>query len=248
LGKARTASWLAFGIRQELDTIKGRGWQSMTYVGIGRESTPNTINPIDKPAIIVLNQEFYHQFHNNWQYSFALSYRNQDEYIDSIPFSHDTPGSKQEFRTYARLSYLFKNSRLKFTPTLRQEFRKYYSPNFHSVSENFQLRTRFRLQLKINLDLEQVHRLVLSSEQLFSVSQYNSTNKWGGYDYRESIFCIYYSYSPKNSPFIFNLGYMNNLVGKKAVYDVHYVAFDIIVENPFKLKQRNKELIQENLE
>jgi hypothetical protein len=41
---------------------------------------------------------------------------------------------------------------------------------------------------------------------------------------------------------------MNNLVGKKAVYDVHYVAFDIIVENPFKLKQRNKELIQENLE
>jgi hypothetical protein len=248
LGKAHDADWFAFGIRQELDTIEGKGWQSISYVGLGRKSNPDNYNPFYKSAILVINQEFYHQFHKTWQYSLALSYRRQDEYLDSNPYEHDNPKLKQEFRLYGRFSYIFSTSRIKLVPIFRQEFRKFYSPNFQNINENFQFRTRLRLQLKVNLDNTKQHRLIASSEQLFSISKENTSDTWTDFNYRESRFSLYYSYSPKTFPFIFSIGYMNNLVGQKNPYDVHYLAFDIVIENPFKLQQRNKNNINENLE
>lgn len=89
LGLANSASWFAVGVRQELDTLKA--WQSVTYIGIGRKSNPDNYNPLAKPAILVMNQEFYHQFHHHWQYSFALSYRRQDEYEKLSPYEHESP-------------------------------------------------------------------------------------------------------------------------------------------------------------
>jgi hypothetical protein len=220
----------------------------MTYVGLGRKSNPDNYNPLFKPAIFVINQEFYHQFHSRWQYSVALSYRRQNQYTDDPPYKFDNPKLEQEFRLYGRLSYIFKTSRLKLIPTYRQEFRKFYSPDFKSVEENFQLRSRFRLQLTVNLDARKIHRLIASSELLFSISKETKPGTWTNFAYRESRFSLYYSLSPKSLPFILNLGYMNNLVGTKNNYDVHYLAVDIIIENPFKLCQRTKENIKENLE
>lgn len=248
LGNAKTASWFAIGVRQELDTIAGKGWQSMSYLGIGRKSTPDSYNLFQKQAIWVVNQEFYHQFHHNWQYSMALSYRKQDEYLKEAPYYHDNPQWKQEFRLYGRMSYLLSAKRIKFIPTFRQEFRKYYTPDFHNLEENFQLRSRLRLQLKINLDAQKIHRLIVSSEQLFSISKKSFEKQWTGFNYNESRFSLYYSYSPKTIPLIFNVGYMNNLLGAKKAHSVHYLAFDIIIENPFKLQKRSKENIYENLE
>lgn len=109
-GKAHTANWFAFGNRQELSTTHGRGWQSMSYIGIGRKSNPDNYDLFYKSAILVVNQEFYHQFHSVWQTSFALSYRRQDEYLDNKPYEHDNPKLKQEFRLYGRFSYIFSTS------------------------------------------------------------------------------------------------------------------------------------------
>jgi hypothetical protein len=248
LGTGHMADWFAFGVRQELDTIDGRGWQSMSYVGVGRKSNPNNYNPLFKSAILVLNQEFYHQFHKHWQYSLALSYRRQDEYVDTPPYEHKTPNVKQEFRLYGRVSYILKTSRIKLTPTFRQEFRKFYSPDFKNISEYLQLRSRLRMQLTINLNAKKIHRLIMSSEQLFSVSKETITNTWTDFNYRESRLSLYYSLSPQTLPLIFSIGYMNNLVGNKTTYDVHYLAFDIVLENPFRLRQRKKDNINENLE
>ena len=248
LGKANMADWFAFGIRQELSTTHGRGWQSMSYIGIGRKSNPDNYDLFYKSAILVVNQEFYHQFHSVWQTSFALSYRRQDEYLDNKPYKHDNPKLKQEFRLYGRFSYIFSTSRIKLVPTFRQEFRKFYSPDFENINENFQFRSRFRLQLTANLDNKKRHRLIASSEQLFSISKENTPDTWTDFNYRESRFSLYYSYSPKTLPFIFSVGYMNNLVGQKNPYDVHYLAFDIVIENPFKLRERPKDNIKENFE
>ncbi|MCB9188140.1 MAG: DUF2490 domain-containing protein [Flavobacteriales bacterium] len=248
LGKTNTADWIAFGVRQELDTIEGKGWQSMTYAGLGRKSNPDNYNLFYKPAIFIVNQEFYHQFHNDWQYSLALSYRRQDEYFDTPPYEHETPRIKQEFRIYGRFSYIFKTPRIKFIPTFRQEFRKFCSPDFKNITENFQLRSRLRLQLTVYLDKNKTHRLIASSEQLFSVSKETTSNTWTNFNYRESRFSFYYSISPQALPLIFSLGYMNNLVGNKTTFDAHYLAFDIIVENPFNLRQRTKNKINENFE
>ena len=246
LGKTLTAGWVAFGVRQELDTVEGKGWQSMTYAGFGRKGNPDNYHLFYKSAIFILNQEFYHQFHNNWQYSLALSYRRQDEYLSDPPYEHDNPKLKQEFRLYSRFSYIFKISWMKLIPTFRQEFRKFYSPDFKPTNEDFQFRSRFRLQLTANLDRKKIHRLIVNSEQLFSASKENVPNAWTNFKYKESRFSIYYSYSPKTSPFIFNIGYMNNLVGLKKSYAAHFLAFDVVIENPFKLQQRKKDDIKEN--
>lgn len=229
LGKANTASWFAVGVEQQLDTIKNKNWKSMTYVGAGRKSNPDTNNPFYKPAIFVVNQEFYNQFHNNWQYSFALSYRKQNEYSDSFPYEEIYPKSTQEIRLYGRFSYIFKTDRLKLTPTFRQEFRRFFTPDFTNAEDIFQLRTRFRLQLSINLDADKHHKLTFNSEQLFSISK--ETAQWSDFNYRESRFSLYYSYSPIKMPVTFSLGYMKNIVGTKNTYNVDYFAFDMVFKN-----------------
>lgn len=248
MSSTNMASWFAVGIRQELDTIPGKGWQSMTYAGIGLKSNPDNYNLVQKPAIFVVNQEFYHQFHHHWQYSIGLSYRRQDKYQDISPYEHLTPSIQQEFRFYSRLSYILKTSRLKFAPTFRQEFRRYFEPNFKNPTEIYQFRSRIRLQLTVNLNTKKTHRLIFSSEQLFSISRTTTPSKWTNFNYRESRFSLYYSYSPEKLPFIVNIGYMNNLVGTKTPTTNHSFGFDIIIENPFKLRQRSKENIYENLE
>ena len=58
--------------------------ESMTYIGIGRKSNPEgNSNPFHKQAILVINQEFYNNYVENWQYSYAISYRYQNNYEDS---------------------------------------------------------------------------------------------------------------------------------------------------------------------
>ncbi len=238
LGKAHTAGWLAIGVRQDLDTIPDKGWQSMTYLGVGRISNPDNYDPVQKPALFVINQEFYHQLPKNWQYSLAVSYRRQHEYEDEFPFIHENPEISHEFRMYGRLFYNLKSSWIKLTPAFRQEFRKYFSSTTNST-ENFQLRSRFKLQLAVNLDKKKQHRLTLSSEQLFAISKDKNPALWTDFSYKESRFAVYYSFAPENLPLIFNGGYMYNIVGKTYPYDVHYLAFDIIIENPYQLFRHN---------
>ncbi|MDF7817082.1 DUF2490 domain-containing protein [Runella sp. MFBS21] len=234
LGTAHTAEWFAIGIRQDLDTTKNKSWQSMSYIGLGRKSNPDNFDPFYKPAIIVINQEFYHQFHPHWQYSLALSYRRQDEYLEKPPYSHDNEPLEQEFRVYSRLSYLLQTSRIKFTPTLRQEFRKFYTTHFKNLDEILQLRSRFRLQVTFNLDAKKIHRLIAGSEYLFAVSKKTATNAWTNFKYRESRFSLYYSLSPPKIPLVFSMGYMNNIIGVSSPLSVHYAAFDVVFQNPFK--------------
>jgi hypothetical protein len=231
LGVAHTVDWLAFGVRQDLDSL--HRWQSMSYVGLGRKSNPDNYNLLYKPAILVLNQEFYYRFRRHWQQSFALSYRHQDVYAQQAPFEHTNPPFEQEFRAYSRLSYLLETPRLKFVPTLRQEFRKFYTPAFTEEEELLQLRTRFRLQVTVALDAANVHRLIGSSEQLFSTSKLAYPGQWTRFAYQESRFTLYYSLSPTSLPFTFDLGYMADRLGTTLPLYVHYVAVDVIWKNPF---------------
>lgn len=231
LGEAHTADWLALGIRQDLDSLER--WQSMTYIGLGRKSSLDNYNPFSKSSILVLNQEFYYKFHKHWQSSFALSYRRQNEYADTYPFEPENPAFEQEFRLYGRISYALETPRLKLVPTFRQEFRKFYTPTFTREAETFQLRSRLRLQLTVNLDAAKVHRLIVSTEQLYSASELSAPNRWTGLVYHETRFVGYYSFAPPSLPFIFDLGYMGDRLGGTAPSYVHYAALDVIWKNPF---------------
>ncbi len=244
MGKAKTGAWVAFGLKQQLDNQKK--WQSMSYIGFARKSNLNNYDPLFKPAFFILNQEFSHQFHKHWQYSLAVSYRRQYEYFYKPPYEPKTPSLKQEFRLYGRFSYLLKTTRFSFSSTFRQEVRKFYSPDFKIVSEDLQIRSRIRLQFTVNLNATKTHRLIAGSEQLFSISKDTRLNTWTTFDYSDSRFSFYYSYSSQTQPFIFSVGYMNDLVGKKAPFSAHYFGFDLILENPFKLHNRAKTVLSKN--
>lgn len=242
LGNTNTAFWFALGLRQNLDSAQKV--QSITYIGMGRKSSPNEYNPFSKQGIWIFNQEFSHTFHKQLQYSLAISYRRQDEYSETAPYEISTPAFKQEFRIYGRFSYILNLNKVKMLFTARQEFRKFFAPDFSEVKEIFQLRTRARVQVTVQVSKDQQHKLVGSGEVLFATSKKQGMGKMTNFAYTETRLNLYYSFSPRNLPLVFNIGYMNNLVGLTP-WVGHYLAFDIIVQNPFTWKKPKKQIAPE---
>ncbi|NIG54589.1 DUF2490 domain-containing protein [Chitinophaga sp. Cy-1792] len=229
LGKANTASWMALGIRQPLDSA-GKV-ESLTYIGLGRTSNPTAdANPLHHQAILVLNQEFYHHYRKNREYSYAISYRRQNNYEEAYPYHSADPAFEQEFRLYGRYAITTPLGHLKWKNTLRQEFRKFFAPAFTPAEEDFQFRTRLKSQLSIPLGTG-TNKLSTSAEILFAVSKENEPRQWSGWGYKETRFTVYYTVHPKHLPVTIDIGYMNDLLGTGGnLTDVHYMAVDIIWE------------------
>lgn len=236
MGKTNTGSWFAVGVKQKLDTLNK--WSSTTYIGLGRKSNPNSYNPVRQPSIFVVSEGFTNHFYENWEYAFGLSYRRQNLYQSSAPYNSSNPRFKQEFRLNGGISYLIKTKFVELTPTLKQDVRKFYRPDFKDYSESWQLRSRFRLKFMFPLTSNKVHRLLLYSEQLFATSLKGDPKEWTKFKYKDSRFSIYYSLTPKSIPFQFDFGYMQDLVGTNSNYSAHYFALDIIWKNPFGIKKR----------
>ncbi|WP_051891378.1 DUF2490 domain-containing protein [Chryseobacterium sp. JM1] len=233
LGDANTAFWLAFGARRQLDSLGKK--QALSYIALGRKSSPDNYNLVSKQAIIVLNHEVYHSFAPNQQYSYAVSYRRQPKYESSEPYEKEV--TEQEFRIYGRYAYTFKlGKRWKLKNTVRQEFRKFFDAGFREVEENFQLRTRIKSQLTYNLSQKNNQKLALSAEGLFSTSYLNEPEqKWTPFGYREMRIGVYYMFSIHHSPFSVDIGYVNDLIrGSRSVKKggVHYLAVDVIWNLP----------------
>lgn len=223
LGEAETASWVAAGLRQDLDA-RGR-FQSLSYVGVGAISD-HDLDPLRRPAIMVLNEEVYDRFAKVFQYSLALSYRRQYLYR-----THERE-LQQELRFYGRFSHVLRRRRFKLTSTLRPELRSFYTPAFAPRDEPLQLRFRLREQLSYSLDRSERQRLIGSAEVLSSIAKTGAG--WSRFDYRESRFCLYYSLAPSGSLVVVDVGYMNDLLGQgEALTDVHYLALDVTWQNPF---------------
>ena len=232
LGKAKTASWFAFGIKQSLDSLEHK--VSTTYVGLGMKSDPDTNNPFSNTAIFVLNEEISNRYHKNWEYSYALSYRRSNLYEASAPYEELNPAIEQEFRVYGRYSYITGTQGFKWKNTIRQEFRKFYTPDFSNTDENFQLRTRLKTQLNVDLGSQNVHHIIVSAEALFAISKDNyPKSEWSEFSYKESRLGLYYSITPQGIPFAFDLGYMHNIIGKSDLVNVNYIALDVVWKNPF---------------
>ena len=232
LGNAKTASWFAFGIKQSLDTINHK--TSTTYIGLGRKSEPYESNPTSKMGILILNQEISNRYSDHWEYSYALSYRRSNLYDSKAPYQELDPAIEQEFRVYGRYSYLTGTDRVKWKNTFRQEFRKFFNPDFSNTDENFQLRTRLKTQLNINLGNDKVHQIIGSAEALFAISKENyPDSEWSKFKYKEARLGLYYSLSPRAIPFNFDIGYMRNIIGQSDVIGVDYISLDVVWKNPF---------------
>lgn len=228
LGETKTAFWSAVGVKQKLSEKNS----STTYVGTGRISGMEESNPFNAPSILVVNEELYHTLSPKWKYSFAISYRREHEYDEAVG-AKEPATIQQEFRIYGRLSHTVKFGSLKWTTTLRQEVRKFYDDDFARLANDLQLRTRFKTQLHVPLDRAAHNSFIGSAEALFAIAN-DAEKGWGGMKYKESRFNLYYSYSPESLPVTFDIGYMNDLIGYgHHVADVSYLAFDIIINDPF---------------
>lgn len=229
---AHTASWLALGYEQALDSLHSQQW--VGYVGLGRKSDPDDYNPMHRSAIVVVNQEYSNRFHRHWQYSAALSYRVQEEYSSSPPYDHAEPESRNELRLYGRYAYIGGGSRFKFAATLRQELRRFYTPAFTPWHDDIELRTRFRMQGTWMLDQHGQSKVVASAEPLFS-SRHTvaASDHWSPLRYAESRFCLFFATHPTHLPIEVSVGYMDDLLGHGTPHEVHYVAMSVLWEDPF---------------
>lgn len=238
LGDAKTAFWSAFGVKRQLDSLGKK--QSMSYIAIGRKSSPDHENLFSKQAIFVLNHEVYNSFAPHQQYSYAISYRRQPQYESEAPY--DKENTEQEFRVYGRYAYTFDlGKKLKLKNTVRQEFRKFFDADFHKVEEDFQLRTRLKSQLTYNLSPKNNQKLALSAEALFSISHLNEHDQhWNSFGYRELRLAAYYMFNIPHSPFTVDIGYMNDLIrGSRSIHHggVHYLAADLVWNIHYKKKE-----------
>ncbi|WP_276876055.1 DUF2490 domain-containing protein [Chryseobacterium joostei] len=235
LGDANTAFWSAFGVKRELDSLEKK--QTMSYIAIGRKSSPDNNNLFSKQAIFVLNHEVYNSFAPHQQYSFAISYRRQPQYESDAPYEKEN--TEQEFRIYGRYAYTFNlGKKFKLKNTVRQEFRKFFDADFHKVEEDFQLRTRIKSQLTYNLSPTNNQKLAISAEALFSVSHLNEPEQqWNSFGYREMRLSAYYMFNIPHSPFTVDIGYMDDLIrDSNSIHKggVHYLAADLIWNIPYK--------------
>lgn len=230
LGEANTASWFAIGMKQLLNEKETT--TSATHLGLGRISNPDAYNPFEKSSIYVVNEEVTHQFRKNWKYSAALSYRWQNKYKDTQPYDLDTPNARQELRIYSRFSYLNSFNKMDYSFSYRPELRFFYNPDFSSATKNTQFRSRFRAKAAFNLNALETHKISTTAEALFSTTR---TNSWSSFEYQEIRFCLYYSMKFPKQKLTFNLGYMNDLIGKHSITDVHYLAFDFMINHPFSI-------------
>ncbi|HCM33882.1 MAG TPA: hypothetical protein DF603_06980 [Chryseobacterium sp.] len=235
LGDANTAFWSAFGVKRELDSLGKK--QTMSYIAIGRKSSPDNDNLFSKQAIFVLNHEVYNSFAPHQQYSYAISYRRQPQYESDAPYEKEN--TEQEFRIYGRYAYTFNlGKKFKLKNTVRQEFRKFFDADFHKVEEDFQLRTRIKSQLTYNLSPTNNQKLAISAEALFSVSHLNEPEQhWNSFGYREMRLSAYYMFNIPHSPFTVDIGYMDDLIrDSNSIHKggVHYLAADLIWNIPYK--------------
>ncbi|CAH0255168.1 hypothetical protein SRABI04_03335 [Chryseobacterium sp. Bi04] len=234
LGDANTALWTAFGVKRQLDSLGKK--QALSYIAIGRKSSPDNNNLLSKQAILVVNHEVYHSFAPHQQYSYALSYRRQPQYESSAPYEKEN--TEQEFRIYGRYAYTFDlGKKWKLKNTVRQEFRKFFAADFSKVEEDFQLRTRIKSQLTYNLSPKNNQKLAVSAEALFSISHLNEPDpQWTSFGYREMRIAAYYMFNIPNTPFTVDVGYMNDLIrDSRSIHHggVHYLAADLIWNIPY---------------
>jgi hypothetical protein len=229
LGKTNAAAWFAVGIKEKLSSKKDI--ESETFIGIGTISNPDNNNLFQNPSIYVINEEIKHHFKPNWEYSIAASYRWQNKYKTTPSFELDAPNARQEIRFYSRFAYTNSFRKIKYSLSYRPEIRFFYNPDFKIPTENTEFRSRFRGKIDLNLNTAKTKKIITSAELLFATSK---TTQWSPLKYKESRFCLYYSVAIPKQKLTFNIGYMNNVLGKKINKFVHYFAFDIVIKNPFE--------------
>lgn len=232
LGDIHLAKSLSVGINQDVKSNFGN-WKYFSYISNSWFSKSENDGFFDKQGIFIYENEMKNKMSNQNEISFGTSYRNQNVYTQNI---NSDKLIKQEFRFYSRYSYNLKISKMDLSISLKQEFNKYFTENFKSYSESLRIRPRFRIKISLPIDKIANHKISLFSEQLFSTSLTN-TSKWSKFQYNDSRFSIFYTYTNQKIKYNLSVGYMYNLIGIDEFKDGNYLTLNLIFKNPFSTKK-----------
>lgn len=223
--------WFAIGLDQKLDSA-GK-FSSMTYFGLAGQSTVESTNAFEHLGIFVINEEVKFRFKSNWNVSLAASYRHQNEFEKTFPYLAAEDRFKQEFRVYLRITKSWKE---KAIPSIafRQEYRKFYDPEFRDWKISSGFRSRLKFQSEFKLIPSKRLTAIIGCEFLFSTEFQEVKQEWKHFEYGETRLSAVISYHSKNHKISYNIGYMNDLLhvpaGEKSV---HYISTSIIFKNIF---------------
>jgi hypothetical protein len=223
--------WFAIGLDQKLDSA-GR-FSSMTYFGIAAQSTVENTNVFEHLGIFVINEEVKFRFKPTWSVSLAASYRHQNEFEKTFPYLAAEDQFKQEFRVYSRITKSWKK---KGVPSIaiRQEYRKFYDPEFRDWKVSAAFRSRLKFQSEFNLVPSKRLTAIVGCEFLFSTEFQEKNQEWKHFEYGETRLSAIISYYSKNHKISYNIGYMNDLLHVPAgERSVHYISTSIIFKNLF---------------
>lgn len=235
LGDIHLAKSLSVGINQDVKSNFGN-WKYFSYISNSWFSKSENDGFFDKQGVFICENEMKNKMSNQNEISFGTSYRNQNVYTQNI---NSDKLIKQEFRFYSRYSYNLKISKMDLSISLKQEFNKYFTENFKSYSESLRIRPRFRIKISLPIDKIANHKISLFSEQLFSTSLTN-TSKWSKFQYNDSRFSIFYTYTNQKIKYNLSVGYMYNLIGIDEFKDGNYLTLNLIFKNPFSKKNSCK--------
>lgn len=232
---SKVNGWFALGLDQQLDSV-GK-FNSMTYLGIAGQSSPENANVFDRLGILVVNEEVKYRFRPTWSVSLAASYRHQNEYEKTPPYLAAEDKFKQEFRLYSRITKSWKK---KWIPAIafRQEFRKFYNPEFRDWKVSTAFRSRLKFQSEFALTDNERLELITGCELLFSTEFEEQTQQWEHLEYGETRLSAIVTYKTRNEKWTYGLGYMNDLLhvdaGRKSV---SYISLSIIASALFSTNQ-----------
>lgn len=231
LGEVSFGNWYAIGLRQDLLS----NLESMTYIGTGFKTDEGSSSLFAKPAIFVVNQEFYYALSKHWKASLAGSYRVQNEDAIEIADLQTKSFREHEFRLYGRISHTSAIGRFKWTQTFRQEVRRFMNTDWHTTSYPLALRSRLKTQLSTSLDKNKQHTLTAGTEILFATKKSNESQKWSSLAFNETRLTLFYTYRFIDQPIALSIGYMDNLIKEDNLGANHYLSLDMVIENPFEL-------------
>lgn len=226
---SRMNLWFALGLDQQLDSA-GK-FSSMTYLGIVGQSNVDNSNVFERFGIFVVNEEVKFKFKPTWSVSLAASYRHQNEYEKVSPYLAAEDKFKQEFRIYSRITKSWKK---KWIPSIafRQEYRKFYNPEFRDWKVSSAFRSRLKFQSEIVLTQNKRLSVIAGCEFLFSTEFQEKTQQWKHFEYGETRLSAILSYKSPNGKWMYGIGYMDDLlhvdVGEKSV---NYITLSLVLSN-----------------
>jgi hypothetical protein len=235
LDDTNIATWAALGFSQQLNPK----WSLTAYLGGARVSNPDSWFPLKKQSIAVYNHEFQYKFNPKWQASICSSIRLQNKYEEEFPYEAALQAYRWEIRYYGRLYRKQQIGKWNMTYSFRPEFRTFYSPDWAPSPIPIELRFRLKAQASIPLNTAKSNFLLGANEFLSTIDEYTLNtpagreHEWSNYQFTEDRLSVYFRHVFKEQDVILDLGVMEQFKTGSDFDAVSYVAFDLLIQNPF---------------